>query len=67
MPSPSRVRAANSAVTSDKQVPPTEIGSNCIIGTNVVIYRGCTIGQKVLVADLSTMLVKAGVNHNQSV
>ncbi len=49
------MRAANTAVTSDKQVPPTEIGSNCIIGTHVVIYRGCTIGQKVLVADLSTI------------
>ncbi|HVP06943.1 MAG TPA: acyltransferase [Candidatus Acidoferrum sp.] len=49
------MRAANTAVTSDKQVPPVEIGSNCIIGTHVVIYRGCSIGQKVLVADLSTI------------
>ncbi len=49
------MRAANTAVTSDKQVPPTEIGANCIIGAHVVIYRGCTIGQKVLVADLSTI------------
>jgi UDP-2-acetamido-3-amino-2,3-dideoxy-glucuronate N-acetyltransferase len=49
------MRAANSAVTSDKEVPPAKIDSNCIIGTHVVIYRGCSIGNKVLVADLSTI------------
>lgn len=49
------MRAANTAVTSDRQVPPTEIGSDCIIGTYVVIYRGAKIGRKVLVADLSTI------------
>lgn len=49
------MRAANSAVTSDKEVPPARISSNCIIGTHVVIYRGCEIGNKVLIADLSTI------------
>ena len=49
------MRAANSAVTKDQELPPTQIGDNCIIGTNVVIYRGCTIGTKVLIADLSTV------------
>jgi UDP-2-acetamido-3-amino-2,3-dideoxy-glucuronate N-acetyltransferase len=49
------MRAANSAVTSDKEVPAAQIGSNCIIGANVVIYRGCEIGNKVLIADLSTV------------
>ncbi len=49
------MRAANSAVTSDQDVPPTGIGSQCIIGTHVVIYRGSRIGNKVLVADLSTV------------
>jgi UDP-2-acetamido-3-amino-2,3-dideoxy-glucuronate N-acetyltransferase len=49
------MRAANSAVTSDKDVPPATIGPNCIIGTHVVIYRGCKIGDRVLVADLSTI------------
>jgi len=49
------MRAANSAVTSDKEVPAANIGSNCIIGAHVVIYRGCTLGTKVLVADLSTI------------
>ena len=49
------MRAANSAVTSDKEVPAAKIGPNCIIGAHVVIYRGCAIGTKVLVADLSTI------------
>lgn len=49
------MRAANSAVTKEQQLPPAEIGSDCIIGTAVVIYRGCQIGRKVLIADLSTV------------
>ncbi len=51
----SPMRAANSAVTKEQELPPTKIGSGCILGTNVVIYRGCEIGRKVLVADLSTV------------
>jgi UDP-2-acetamido-3-amino-2,3-dideoxy-glucuronate N-acetyltransferase len=49
------MRAANSAVTRDQQLPPTRIGNKGIVGTHVVIYRGCTIGEKVLIADLSTV------------
>ena len=49
------MKAANSAVTKDQELPACTIGSDCIIGTNVVIYRGCEIGSKVLVADLSTV------------
>ncbi len=49
------MRAANSAVTKDQQLQPARIGPNCIIGTGAVIYRGCDIGRKVLVADLATI------------
>ncbi len=49
------MRAANSAVTKDADLPPAAIGPDGIIGTHVVIYRGCAIGRKVLVADLSTV------------
>jgi UDP-2-acetamido-3-amino-2,3-dideoxy-glucuronate N-acetyltransferase len=49
------MKAANTAVTKEQTLPPTEIGSDCIIGTGVVVYRGCTIGRKVLIADLSTV------------
>lgn len=49
------MRAANTAVTKDQDLPPSEIGEGCIIGTHVVIYRGAKLGQKVLVADLSSV------------
>ncbi len=49
------MQAANSAVTKEQELPPTEIGSDCIIGTGVVIYRGAELGKKILVADLSTV------------
>ncbi len=49
------MRAANSAVTKDQQLAPCKIGTDCIIGTSVVIYKGSDIGKKVLIADLSTV------------
>jgi len=49
------MRAANTAVTKEQQLPPLEIEDDCIIGTSVVIYRGARIGKKVLVADLSSV------------
>jgi len=49
------MKAANSAVTRDQMLPATVIGSDCIIGTHVIVYRGADIGRKVLIADLSTV------------
>jgi len=49
------MRAANTAVTRERQLSPARVGSNCIIGTSTVIYRGCQIGARVLVADLATI------------
>jgi UDP-2-acetamido-3-amino-2,3-dideoxy-glucuronate N-acetyltransferase len=49
------MKAATSATTKEEELPPAEIGDNCIIGTSVVIYAGSKIGKKVLVADLSTV------------
>jgi len=49
------MHAANTAVTKDQELPPTQVDNSCIIGTHTVIYRGCRIGQKVLVADLATI------------
>ncbi len=49
------MKAANSAVTKEQELPPTEIGSDCIIGAHVVVYRGATIDNKVLIADLATV------------
>jgi len=49
------MRAANSAVTAEQELRPAKVGSNCIIGTSAILYRGCEIGRKVLVADLATI------------
>ncbi len=49
------MRAANSAVTKEQELPPAEVGDDCIIGTGVVIYAGSVIGKKVLAADLATI------------
>ncbi|HWR83354.1 MAG TPA: acyltransferase [Candidatus Deferrimicrobium sp.] len=49
------MKAVISATTSDQELPQCTIGSNCIIGTHVVVYRGSEIGEKVLIADLSTV------------
>jgi len=49
------MRAANSAVTKDQELPPCTIDRDGIIGANVVIYRGAEIARKVLIADLSTV------------
>ena len=49
------MKARNSATTSDKILSPAVIGSDCLIGTNVVIYAGATLGKGILVADLATI------------
>jgi UDP-2-acetamido-3-amino-2,3-dideoxy-glucuronate N-acetyltransferase len=49
------MKAANSAVTKEQELPPTVIGSDGIIGTHTVIYRGAEIGNRVLIADLATV------------
>jgi len=49
------MRAANSATTKEQELAGCIIGPNCILGANVVVYRGCAVGAKVLIADLATV------------
>ncbi len=49
------MRAANTAVTKEQQLPPTKIGDRCILGTSAVVYRGAAVGEKVLIADGATV------------
>jgi len=49
------MKAATSVTSEDNLQPPCQLGDSMIIGTSVVIYAGCTIGDKCLVADLSTI------------
>jgi acetyltransferase-like isoleucine patch superfamily enzyme len=45
------MRAANTAVTSAAELPALAVGEGTIIGTGAVLYRGATLGERVLVAD----------------
>ena len=49
------MRAARSATTRAEPLPPAEVGAGSLIGTGAVLYAGCTIGQRVLMADYATI------------
>lgn len=49
------MRAAATAGTKDQALPPASIGSHSIIGTYAVLYRGCAISDRVMVADMATI------------
>jgi acetyltransferase-like isoleucine patch superfamily enzyme len=49
------MKAALSAVTQDQTLDPCVIADDCMIGAMVVIYRGCTVRTKVMVADLASL------------
>jgi acetyltransferase-like isoleucine patch superfamily enzyme len=49
------MKAAASAITKEEALPGCSVGDRCLVGTLVVIYRGCTIEQNVLVADLASV------------
>src|ERR1700694_3585009 len=45
------MKAALSAVTQDQTLGPCLIADDCMIGAMAVIYRGCILNSKVMVAD----------------
>jgi acetyltransferase-like isoleucine patch superfamily enzyme len=47
--------AKTSTVKLSDDIPPLEIGENCTIGANAVLYRGSVIGSNTLVADLASV------------
>jgi acetyltransferase-like isoleucine patch superfamily enzyme len=49
------MKAALSAVTQEQTLEPCVIGDHCMIGALTVIYRGCILGNKVMVADLASV------------
>lgn len=55
------MRAANSAVTRDRELAPATIGDRSILGTGTVIYAGAAVGAGVLVADLATIREEVSV------
>lgn len=40
---------------AEQNLPPLEIGDECVIGVNAILYRGTKIGSQVLVGDLASI------------
>jgi len=49
------MRSVNSIFKDEEKLPPAIIRNDCLIGAGVVIYCGCEIGNKTLIADLATI------------
>jgi hypothetical protein len=49
------MRATLSIFKEEKNLSPTHIGDNCLIGANIVIYIGSSISNNVLIADLASI------------
>lgn len=49
------MRSVNSIFKDEKEFSPAVIGEGCLVGAGVIIYCGCEIGDKTLVADLATV------------
>lgn len=49
------IRSVNSIFKNEKEFQPAVIKDECLIGAGVIIYCGCKIEEKTLVADLATV------------
>lgn len=49
------MRSVNSIFKDEEQLPPAEIKDDCLIGAGVIIYCGCIIDEKTLVADTAVI------------
>ena len=49
------MRASLSILKEEKNLPSTNIGDNCLIGSNAVIYIGSSVSNNVLIADLASI------------
>lgn len=49
------MRAVNSIFKDERKLSPAIIEDECLIGAGVIIYAGCQIGNKTLVADLAVV------------
>lgn len=55
------MKSKNSATTSDEVLEAAKIGDDCLIGAHVTVYKGCTLHDSILVADLATIREKVEV------
>lgn len=49
------MKAAFSAITREQQLPPCVIEDDCLVGALAVLYRGCVLRSKVMVADMASV------------
>lgn len=49
------MRSVNSIFKDEEKLPPAAVGNGCLIGAGVILYAGCVLGEKVLVADMATV------------
>ncbi len=45
------MRAKRSIFKDEKKLPPAQIGNDCLIGAQVVVYAGCDLANNILIAD----------------
>ncbi len=57
------MKAALSAITQEQALPPCLVEDGVILGTFVVVYRGCTLGKNVMVADLASVRENAEIGE----
>ena len=55
------MRSLRSATTSAAEIAPAVVGEGSLVGTGAVVYRGATLGARVLVADYATVRERATV------
>ncbi|MEK7270598.1 MAG: DapH/DapD/GlmU-related protein [Planctomycetota bacterium] len=56
-------KAARSATTKDRLLPPARVGDGVRIGASATIYRGAVVGPRVFVADLATVREDSSVGE----
>ncbi|MBW9155778.1 N-acetyltransferase [Clostridium sp. FP2] len=49
------MRSVNSIFKDEEKLLPAKISEGCLIGAGVIIYCGCTIGEKTLIADTAVI------------
>ena len=58
------MRASNTALKQSTCLGPLTVGHQCLIGTGVILYAGCSLEQCVMVADLATIRENVSVGEH---
>jgi UDP-2-acetamido-3-amino-2,3-dideoxy-glucuronate N-acetyltransferase len=58
------IKSARSKTTADHQVPPTVIGNDCNIASNVMVSRGATLEDRVFLGDKADVREDCTIGHD---